>query len=73
VSIVNEEIERRLEAEAVAESRGYVTDGQVRYILTAACAPLEIPFPWWTVDEEVTIQPQASVSELLDAAPTKDR
>jgi hypothetical protein len=68
---VNEQIEQRLDAEAVADSRGYVTDGHTRYTVVN-CVPIEIPFPWWTPTGEVTVQPQASVSDLLDAPTEQD-
>jgi hypothetical protein len=68
---VNDEIKQRLDAEAVADSRGYVTDGRVRYVVNA-CMPLEIPFPWWTPKEEVDVQPHASVSDLLDGPQAQD-
>jgi hypothetical protein len=68
---VNDEIKARLEAEAVAESRGYVTDGHVRYV-AIACAPIEVPFPWWTPTGEVSIQPRPSVSDLLDFRAEQD-
>jgi hypothetical protein len=69
---VNPEIQRRLAAEAVANSAGYVTDGQSRQVLVVACASIEIPFPWWTAGEEVSVPSHASVSDLLDAAPAQD-
>jgi hypothetical protein len=69
---VNPEIERRLAAEAVANSPGYVTDGQSRQVLVVGCASIEIPFPWWAVGEEVSVPSHASVSELLEAAPAQD-
>jgi hypothetical protein len=69
---VNEEIKARLEAEAFTESRGYVTDGRVRYVVVA-CAPIEVPFQWWTPTGEVDVEPHASVSEILDAPAERDR
>jgi hypothetical protein len=68
---VNEKIKARLEAEAVTESRGYVTDGHVRYV-AIACAPIEVPFPWWTPSGEISVEPGASVSDLLDARAEQD-
>lgn len=69
---MDEQIKKRLEAEAVSSSAGYVTDRRVQYIVIN-CAAIEIPFPWWTPNEDASVQPLASVEDLLDAPRTQDR
>jgi hypothetical protein len=65
---MDDQIERRLAAEAEADSLGYLTDERVLRTVVIGAASNEIPLPWWAEDEDVSVPPQASVSELLGRA-----
>lgn len=68
---MNEQIERRLDAEAASESRGYFRlpprPGGV------ATAAKNGPARWSTPRADVEVRPLASVADLLDAAKSEER
>jgi hypothetical protein len=74
---VNEQVERRLDAEAASESRGYVGDGRTGRGVDAPNGQVLLlkngPGGWPTPRGDVEVRPLAGVAELLDAAKSEER
>jgi hypothetical protein len=65
---MDDQSERHLAAEAEADSLGFLTDERVLRTVVIGAASNEIPLPWWAEEEDVSVPPRASVSELLGRA-----
>jgi hypothetical protein len=72
---MNEQIERRLDAESRSDSRGYVGDGRVGRAQDAPPNGVvkDGPARWSTPPAEVEVRRLASVEELLDVADSEER
>jgi hypothetical protein len=69
---MNEQIERRLDAESASESRGFVGDGSVVGRGDLPAVLKNGPGSWPTPRVDVVVRPLASVAELLEVADSDD-